>query len=155
MTPDCRLASLALVSGLWTLDPLMARQLRLTVVTPETTLLDEPVDSVRLPLFDGMIGIFPRRAPMVGRLGYGEMTVRTGGEVRIWFVDGGFVQVADDVCSVLTNRAVPPQSLDAADAERRLAEASKVVPRTEAGFDAKFRDQERARRTIAVARKSR
>ncbi len=133
----------------------MPRPLRLTVVTPETTLLDEPVDSLRLPLFDGQIGIFPRRAPMIGRLGFGEMTVRNGDGVRTWFVDGGFVQVANDVCSVLTNRAVPPQSLDAADAERRLAEASKVVPRTEAAFEAKSRDQERARRTIAVVRKSR
>ena len=133
----------------------MPRPLRLSVVTPETTLLDEPIDSVTLPLFDGMAGVYPGRAPMVGRLGFGEMTVRTAGQARTWFVDGGFVQVAGDVCSVLTNRAVPPKTLDAADAERRLAEASKVVPKTEAGFDAKFRDQERARRTIAVARKSR
>ena len=40
-------------------------QFRLVVVTPETTLLDENVDSVRLPLYDGMIGIFPGRAPIV------------------------------------------------------------------------------------------
>jgi F-type H+-transporting ATPase subunit epsilon len=133
----------------------MANQLRLVVVTPETTLLDENVDAVRLPLFDGMIGILPGRAPMVGRLGFGEMAVRTGSGERTWFLDGGFVQIADNVASVLTNRAVPPDRLDPADAERKLAEANALHPMTESGMDAKHREQERQRRTLAVARKSR
>jgi F-type H+-transporting ATPase subunit epsilon len=133
----------------------MAKQLRLVVVTPETTLLDESVEAVRLPLYDGMIGLLPGRAPMVGRLGFGEMTVRTGGAEKVWFVDGGFVQVADNVASVLTNRAVPPDRLDAAEAERKLAEANALHPMTESGTDAKEREQERQRRTLAVARKSR
>lgn len=130
-------------------------QFRLVVVTPETTLLDESVDSVQLPLYDGMAGIFPGRAPMVGRLGFGEMTVRVGSDERVWFVDGGFVQVSGDVTSVLTNRAVLPGTLDPSEAERRLAEANTLVPTTEAAFDAKEREQERSRRIIAVARKSR
>ena len=133
----------------------MAKQLRLVVVTPETTLLDESVDSVRLPLYDGMIGILPGRAPMVGRLGFGEMTVRTEGEERVWFVDGGFVQVSGNVTSVLTNRAVEPGKLDAAEAERKLAEANAMAANSEAARDAKEREQERNRRVIAVARKSR
>ena len=130
-------------------------QLRLIVVTPETTLLDEPVDSVKLPLFDGLAGIFPGRAPLVGRLGYGEMTVYRNDVPQKWFVDGGFVQVADNVCSVLTNRAIEPAKIDAADAGRKLEQALATVPRTDAGFEAKDRDQQRYRGMIAFARKSR
>ena len=132
----------------------MAKQFRLIVVTPETTLLDETVDSVRIPLFDGMAGILPGRAPMVGRLGFGEMTVLTGADERVWFLDGGFVQVVDNIVSVLTHRAVDPKELDVADAERRLAEASTLVPSTPSGFDAKQREQERARRIISIAARS-
>lgn len=131
------------------------KQFRLVVVTPENTLLDENVDSVKLPLYDGMAGIYPGRAPMVGRLGFGEMTVRAGGTERVWFVDGGFVQVVDNVTSVLTNRAVATETLDAADAERRLAEANAIVPKNEAAFDAKEREQERSRRILALTRRSR
>jgi F-type H+-transporting ATPase subunit epsilon len=131
------------------------RQFRLVVVTPETTLLDENVDNVKLPLYDGMAGIFPGRAPMVGRLGFGEMTVRAGGTERVWFVDGGFVQVVDNVTSILTNRAVPTETLDPADAERRLVEANAIVPKSEAAFDAKEREQERSRRILALTRRSR
>lgn len=131
------------------------KQFRLVVVTPENTLLDENVDSVQLPLYDGMAGIFPGRAPMVGRLGFGELTVHAGGATRVWFVDGGFVQVSGNTTSVLTNRAVLPGKLDPVEAERKLAEANAVFPKNEAAFDAKEREQERSRRTIAVARKSR
>ena len=48
-------------------------QLQCIVVTPETTVLDELVDFVALPLFDGEIGIAPGHSPMIGRLGYGEL----------------------------------------------------------------------------------
>jgi F-type H+-transporting ATPase subunit epsilon len=130
-------------------------QFRLVVVTPENTLLDENVDSVQLPLYDGMAGIYPGRAPMVGRLGFGEMTVNTGNSKRVWFVDGGFVQVTGNTTSVLTNRAVAPEKLDPAEAERKLLEANAIFPKNEAAFDAKEREQERSRRIIAVARKSR
>ncbi|MBA3314986.1 MAG: F0F1 ATP synthase subunit epsilon [Planctomycetota bacterium] len=130
-------------------------QFRLVVVTPEKTLLDESVDSVQVPLYDGMAGIFPGRAPMVGRLGFGEMAVNAGGSKRVWFIDGGFVQVSGNVTSVLTNRAVLPEKLEPSVAEKKLAEANAIVPKNEAAFDAKEREQERNRRIISVARKSR
>ena len=51
------------------------QSLRFVLVTPEVTLLDEPVAALRFPLHDGQIGILPGRAPMIGRLGYGELKV--------------------------------------------------------------------------------
>lgn len=130
----------------------MANQFRLIVVTPETTLLDEMVDSVRLPLFDGMAGILPGHAPIVGRLGFGDMTVLVGSTERVWFIDGGFVQVVNDVVSILTNRAISPKAIDLGEAHRSLEDANSAVPNTPAGFEAKERNQERARKMIASAR---
>ena len=49
--------------------------LRLIVVTPERTLLDEPVAALRFPLYDGDIGILPGRLPLIGRLGAGELRI--------------------------------------------------------------------------------
>lgn len=131
----------------------MAKQFRLIIVTPETTFLDESVDSVRLPLHDGMAGILPGRAPVIARLGYGLMTVLVGKSDRVWFLDGGFVQCVDNVVSVLTNRAVHRTELDVADAEQRLSHANALVPNTPSGFDAKDREQERARQIISHAQK--
>jgi F-type H+-transporting ATPase subunit epsilon len=94
------------------------------VVTPERTVRDEEADFVALTLFDGEIGIAPGHTPLVGRLGYGEMRITRAGNIARYYVEGGFVEVADDVVSVLTQRAVPPQELDPSVAEEQLREAA-------------------------------
>ena len=97
--------------------------LQCIVVTPEATELETTADFVALPLFDGEVGIAPGRAPLIGRLGYGELRVRRGGETLRYYVDGGFVQVADNVVSVLTNRAIKATALNQAAAEDQLRAA--------------------------------
>jgi F-type H+-transporting ATPase subunit epsilon len=97
--------------------------LRCVVVTPEKTLLDEAVDFVALPLFDGEIGLLPGHAPLIGRLGFGGLRTKVGTVTRVYFVDGGFVQVVDDVVSVLTGRALPVEQLDAKAIEAELEAA--------------------------------
>lgn len=133
----------------------LPNELRLVLTTPETTLLDQPARSLQLPLFDGQIGILPGRAPLIGRLGYGELRITTATDERSYYVDGGFVQVKGSVVSVLTNRAVPAHELSAADAEARLQEASTRPARTDAEYAAKERELMRARRMAALARRSR
>ena len=83
------------------------------LVTPERTVRDEEADFVALTLFDGEIGIGPGRAAMIGRLGYGEMRIVRDKQTVCYYVEGGFVEVAEDVVSVLAGRAVP------ADGDRR------------------------------------
>lgn len=102
-----------------------AGELRVVVVTPETTLLDDAADFVALPLFDGEIGVAPLHSPMIGRLGFGEMRIVRNEVERRIYVDGGFVQVADNVVSVLTNRSVDVKDLNAAAAEEQLKTAMK------------------------------
>src|SRR5688572_8268748 len=106
--------------------------LQCIIVTPEATELDTPADFVALPLYDGEAGIAPGRAPLIGRLGYGELRVRRGGETLRYYVDGGFVQVADNVVSVLTNRAIKATALNQAAAEDQLRTA---LAKTAAGTE--------------------
>jgi len=86
--------------------------LRVIVVTPEQTVLETATDFVALPIYDGELGVAPGHAPMIGRLGYGELRIGRQPATQRLYVDGGFVQVADNVVSVLTNRALPPARLD-------------------------------------------
>src|SRR3954452_21939847 len=101
----------------------MADAITCTVVMPEQTALETKADFVALPLFDGEIGIAANHSPLIGRLGYGEMRIKSGGQTLAYYVDGGFVQVADNVVAILTNRAVPAKSLDAAASEVQLQSA--------------------------------
>ena len=94
------------------------------VVTPERTLYDQPAEFVALTLYDGEIGVAPGHTPMIGRLGYGEMRIRREGEeTDRYYIEGGFVEVLDDVVSVLTQRAIPAGEIDAAVAREQLLSA--------------------------------
>jgi F-type H+-transporting ATPase subunit epsilon len=98
-------------------------ELRCIVVTPEQTVRDESADFVALTLFDGEIGIAPSHTPLIGRLGYGEMRITRGSEVQRYYIEGGFVEVIDDVVWVLTNRAVAPDELDEEVVREQLSSA--------------------------------
>ena len=130
-----------------------SKELQLVVVTPEKTVLDKPVQALRFPLYDGQIGILPGRAPLVGRLGYGELKVTTSDSERSYFIDGGFVQVKGAVVSLLTSRSMPVGEIDSAAATEQFEEASSRAATSDAELAAKQRDQERARRLLALGRK--
>lgn len=97
--------------------------LKLIVVTPEATVLDVRAQFVTVPLFDGELGIARNHAPLIGRLGFGELRYRFGGETEKYYVDGGFVQVQENVVSVLTNRSLEIADIDVEVAERQLDDA--------------------------------
>ncbi len=97
--------------------------LQCVVVTPERTELDVQADSVILPLFDGEMGILKGHSPLVGRLGYGVLRIKSASGTQSYFLDGGFVQVAKNVVSVLTDRvsAMDLITKSAADAALKAA----------------------------------
>lgn len=119
------------------------KKIQCMVVTPEKSLLDDLVDFVALPLYDGELGVLPGRTPLIGRLGYGELRTNKGDHVERYFVDGGFAQVRDDVVTVLTHRAIPVSELDAIASARELEDVESRRAITE---------HDRAEREKAIAR---
>jgi F-type H+-transporting ATPase subunit epsilon len=130
-------------------------RLKCVVVTPERTLFDAWVEFVALPLYDGELGVLPGRSPLIGRLGYGELRTRAGGTTRRYFVDGGFVQVRDDVITVLTNRATPASDVDVTAAQQELNVARSRRAVSEFEQDEKAKAVARARARVRVGLHSR
>jgi F-type H+-transporting ATPase subunit epsilon len=129
-------------------------ELRLVLVTPEKTLFDRPVASIKVPLCDGSAGFYPGRAPLVGRMGIGELRlVGPSGEAESYFVDGGFVQVKGPIVSVLTNSAVPCVDISRRVAASKLAEAQAERASTDEEYRGVARRLEKARRMLALAGK--
>ncbi len=75
------------------------------------------------PAHDGEIGILPRRAPLLCRLGTGVLRVTTEGEERKFFIDGGFAQMVDNRLTLLTEQARGADEIDLDAARRALADA--------------------------------
>lgn len=97
--------------------------LQCTVVTPEQTIYDASAEFITLNLEDGEIGIAAGHTPLIGRLGVGEMRIRQSDHSDRYYVEGGFVEVLNDVVTVLTHKAIPAAEIDAEVARERLKTA--------------------------------
>jgi len=135
-------------------DPVRERALRLVVVTPEKAVLDEKAEYVGLPMYDGDLGVLPGRAPLIGRLGFGELRLRQEGRTRHYFVDGGFAQVKANVVTVLTSKVLKPEEIDVHAAKRTLVEAT-ALARTPEEQEGHLRSAERARAQLRLAQANR
>lgn len=82
-----------------------AEQLAVTLMSPERTLFEGEADLVVAPAWDGEVGILRGHAPMMVLLGAGELRVRRGDVERRFTVSGGFLQVVEDVVTVLSEHA--------------------------------------------------
>ena len=75
------------------------------VISPEKTVYDGDADSVVVPAWDGQLGIMKGHAPMLVLLGEGELRVTLDGADKRFHIRGGFLQVVDDVVTVLSEHA--------------------------------------------------
>ena len=106
------------------------------VVTPAEQLLDETVNYASIPVWDGLMGVLPGRAPIVARLGIGELKLdlpdasRGVNASRSYFINGGFMQMQGDTLIILAEDAHPAEELSESEAQAELAEAEarKVSP---------------------------
>ena len=97
--------------------------LQVSLLTPEATLYDGYADSVIVPGHDGEAGIRRGHCTMVSRLGAGIARITLAGSTTSTFVSGGFVQVAGNVVTILTDEAGDPGEVDRARAQRLLEES--------------------------------
>jgi F-type H+-transporting ATPase subunit epsilon len=131
-----------------------SRTLQCVVVTPERAVLDEPADFVALPMYDGELGVLPGRAPLIGRLGFGELRIRQGVQTQHYFIEGGFAQVRQNTVTVLTQRAQRAEDINPEAAAQALAQALAPAA-TEAARSSQVREQERARAQLRVVHRLR
>lgn len=128
------------------------KTVQVVVVTPEKAVLDKSAELVILPMIDGELGVLPGRAPLIGRLGAGELRLKSGGALDRYFVEAGFVQVRSNVVTVLTAKALPAKEVtaDKAAAAATEAEALPVGNSVERANKAKARDRAQGMKKVAA-----
>ncbi|MFM8735496.1 MAG: FoF1 ATP synthase subunit delta/epsilon [Pirellulales bacterium] len=141
-------------------DTKQSGAVRCVIVTPEQTSLDTRARSVVLPLCDGLRGVGHGHSPFIGRLGAGEVRIvgEQGGPadgIRRLFVEGGFVEVAHDEVTVITQRAIPAERLDAAAARTELEKISGTRATGDESIDEKMRAADAARALVRTATRGR
>lgn len=132
----------------------MAKAFRCRVITPESRLLDEEVSAVIAPMWDGQMGFLNQRAPIVGKIGTGELRLTfTGGGERSYFIDGGFAQMVDNRLTLLANEAVAAEEISETDAKAELAAAQARQTTDQREMERITHERNKARVKIEIAQR--
>ena len=121
------------------------------VITPEAAVLDVQASAVVITAHDGKTGILRNRAPLLCKLGIGELRVTTAEATHHYYVEGGFAHLVDNELTLLTAQAISCGEIDRAAAEKELAEAQ---DKPEANADRRSLNISRAKTKIRLAKRS-
>ena len=97
--------------------------LQLEIVTPESQVFSDEVDTVVLPGNIGEMGVLPNHAPLVTTLVPGELSYTKGGNTTELAVGEGLVEVTHDHVHVMTDMAVGDAEIDETAVEAALQRA--------------------------------
>ena len=78
---------------------------RFSLVAPERELYAGEVDQVDAPGTEGDFGVLAGHEPLMTTLRAGEVVVRSGGQRRVFTVDGGFADITPDAFTLLADGA--------------------------------------------------
>ena len=122
-----------------------------SVITPERAMLEKDATFVAFPAWDGEVGILKHRAPLLYKLGAGELRVESPDGNERLFVAGGFAQMVEDRLTILTEQAKRPEEIDRAAAQRALAEARAMPMVTDAEYETRQRAVRSAEMQLKLA----
>jgi F-type H+-transporting ATPase subunit epsilon len=102
----------------------MTQTLRLEIVTPQATVFSDDVDMVTLTGVEGQIGILPQHVPLITQLVPGELVVSMDGQERYLAIGEGLVEISGTSVAIVTDMAIPAESIDEAKAEEARERAA-------------------------------
>lgn len=121
----------------------MADKLRLELVTPYKRVLSEEVDEVTAPGAIGEFGVLPDHTPLLTTLKVGELSYKKGNQTFHVAVNWGYVEVEDNVVTVLVETAEPADQIDLARAKAAMGRAEQAL-KTLSDDDKNFKVMEAA-----------
>jgi F-type H+-transporting ATPase subunit epsilon len=104
-------------------------KLQLQIVSADRSLLNETVDEVVIPGFDGYFGVLPGHTPLLAVLQVGELWYRQGQEKHYVSIAFGFAEVLPDRVTILAQIAEKADEIDVARAEAAKKRAEERLAR--------------------------
>lgn len=102
----------------------MAGTFKFELVTPERMVLSEEANQVVVPGIEGAFTVLPGHAPVISALRPGVVDATLGDTRRFRvFVKGGFAEIESDRVTVLAERALNVEDMDASVVSRELETA--------------------------------
>ncbi len=111
--------------------------LTLRIVAADRSLVNETVDEVEIPGFDGYFGVLPGHTPLLAVLQVGELWYRQGQEKHFVSISFGFAEVQPDRVTILAQIAEKADEIDVtrAEAAKKRAEQRLAQPTMDIDFE--------------------
>ena len=109
--------------------------LQLEIVTPEKLFFSEEVKMVIVRGIEGDLAILKNRAPITTPLKIGQVRIDQGGEERVAAVVDGYISVADNKATIVTESAEWPDEIDLERAEAAKVRAEGLLKDQPSGMD--------------------
>lgn len=103
----------------------MANTFKVEVVTPLSKIVSQEADFVMLRTTEGDMGILANHTPFVAGLATGEMKIRLNGTENFYYVSGGFLEISNNVVTILADEAMDVKDIDI-EAAKKEAEIAKA-----------------------------
>jgi len=130
-------------------------KLELQIVTPERRVLAEEVDEVVLPSVEGYFGVRPGHAPLLARLGVGQLSCNQGKDVKLMAISGGFAEVLRTGVTVLAVTCEPVDEIDVDRAKQAQQRAEERLESDHAEVDFRRAEASLARALNRISASSR
>ncbi|KPJ48940.1 MAG: ATP synthase F0F1 subunit epsilon [candidate division Zixibacteria bacterium DG_27] len=96
----------------------------LTIVTPEEVVFEDEVISLVAPGSEGYLGVLTDHAPLITALVPGKLTVKDKrGKESVFSLSGGFLEVSNNVATILADTVEPREKIDVERARQALERA--------------------------------
>jgi F-type H+-transporting ATPase subunit epsilon len=115
--------------------PALPTKIHLLVVSADRSLVNETVDEVEIPGFDGYFGVLPGHTPLLAALHIGELWYRQGSEKHYLSIAFGFAEVQPDRVTILAQIAEKADEIDLARAEMAKKRAEERLARPVVDMD--------------------
>ena len=130
-------------------------KLKLTVVTPERTVIATEADEMQLPGELGYLGILPGHTPLITLLKTGVLSYKNAGTEKSYALSSGFAEISNDAVTVLADLAEDPSQIDVAAAEQDRVRAEEALKTANRETMPEIRGElELAQARLAVAKRS-
>jgi F-type H+-transporting ATPase subunit epsilon len=116
--------------------PPLPTKIQLLIVSADRSLVDETVDEVEIPGFDGYFGVLPGHTPLLAVLQVGELWYRQGQEKHYLAIAFGFAEVQPERVTILAQIAEKADEIDVPRAEQAKKRAEERVISPSVDMDA-------------------
>lgn len=116
--------------------------IELQILSPLGIVFSDSVDEIIIPTEKGEIAILTDHIPIFSKLLEGTVTIKKGAKTTVIAVIGGFIEVKKNTALILSDHAIPAESIQVAKAMEAKKRAEELIANKESNIDILIAEKE-------------